>query len=132
VTSPGQGLLARILVLLDESGGQVTVARYATASPDVPVALLLGTAVFASGHRLSFSLVVSTTEQYARLLKYSFHLMDGGGATVFRYDMTPRHAGVRTFPHHKHVGADERVIESGPPDIEAIIAEVQAHVEAPG
>ena len=74
-------------------------------------------------------IVVSTSSAAPMLRKYKFHLMDATAVTIFRYDNSPRHPRVASHPHHKHVGPGETVVESGPPDIEAIIAEVRQHIE---
>jgi len=38
-----------------------------------------------------------------RKIDYAYHYQDSDGKLVFRYDNTPHHADVTTFPHHKHV-----------------------------
>ncbi len=80
------------------------------------------------GFQLHFMTVVGTSSAAPILRKYKFHLMADNGQGVFRYDDTPHYPDVRTFPHHKHVGPDETVVESGPLDIEAIIAEIRQHI----
>jgi len=38
-----------------------------------------------------------------RKIDYAYHYQGSDGKLVFRYDNTPHHADVATFPHHKHV-----------------------------
>ena len=35
--------------------------------------------------------------------KYSYHWQDAGGNLISRWDNSPHHKGLSTFPHHKHL-----------------------------
>lgn len=48
-----------------------------------------------------------------------------GGERVFRYDNAPHHPEVLTFPHHKHVGQDDRLAESAQPTLADILTEIE-------
>jgi len=89
---------------------------------------LAGLVRFTTGQSLDFLLIVDTAPMTPTLLKYRFHLADSQNRCLVRFDMSPHHAGLRTFPHHKHVGQDEDVVESGPPDLEMMLAEIQFHL----
>ncbi len=56
-------------------------------------------------------------------LKYRFHLMDKEGNIVFRYDNTPHHKDVSSFPHHKHLPIN--VVESDEIGIMDILDEIE-------
>jgi len=55
---------------------------------------------------------------------YSYHYQKSNGDLVFRYDNAPHHPEVETFPHHKHVGSDDNVITSQPPDVSEVLVEI--------
>jgi len=42
--------------------------------------------------------------------KYSFHWQDKEGKLIVRWDNSPHHFHIKTFPDHKHIG--DRVFES--------------------
>jgi hypothetical protein len=42
-----------------------------------------------------------------------------------RYDDTPHHPALSTFPHHKHAGNEAEVTASLPPDLPAVLQEVE-------
>ena len=46
---------------------------------------------------------------------------------VFRYDNTGHHKRLRlsTYPHHKHTGSADNVIESNAPDLAAVLKEIE-------
>jgi len=61
-----------------------------------------------------------------KVRRYSFHILLGR-STVVRWDNAPHHPGVRSFPHHKHVG---RTIEaSSDMTVMLVLAELQAMIE---
>ena len=62
-------------------------------------------------------------------LLYSFQYMDSDGTMIFRYDNSEHHQGLPHFPHHKHEGADERVVGCPQPSVSAIRDEIVAHLE---
>ena len=63
------------------------------------------------------------------VLLYSFQFMTADGTTIFRYDNSDFHPGLPHEPHHKHEGADERVIGCPQPSISTIRDEIAAHLK---
>ena len=64
---------------------------------------------------------------------YAYHYSDPSGTLVFRYD-TPTITGDITcqpHPHHKHDGAEERVVASPAPDLAAVLAEIETRIRLP-
>ena len=55
--------------------------------------------------------------------------MDASNTTIFRYDNSDFHPGLPHEPHHKHEGADERVIGCPQPSISTIRDEIAAHLK---
>jgi len=61
-------------------------------------------------------------------LSYRYHYQNPDGSIIFRYDDTPHHPEVNTYPDHKHTG--ELVIGSVRPDIEKVLLEVKEHIKS--
>ena len=62
-------------------------------------------------------------------LRYSFHYMTAANATIFRYDNVDHHPDLENFPHHKHIGASERVVGCPQPSVAQIRDEIAAYLE---
>ena len=60
---------------------------------------------------------------------YAYHYQRPDGALVFRYDNTPHFPTLPTFPHHKHEGSETNVVAASPPDLAAILSEIQILIE---
>ena len=61
---------------------------------------------------------------YTELIKpgynaYSYHLQDRGGKLVARWDNSPHHKNIETYPHHIHSGG--RVKPSFKPSVDELI-----------
>ena len=55
------------------------------------------------GSTLQFMELVNIKSDKMIRLKYRFHLMTVNDEMVFRYDNSPHHPEISTYPHHKHV-----------------------------
>ena len=88
------------------------------------VGFIRGDLYFADGSRLHFRELVEVQVQVVRRM-YSYHYQDAGTALIFRYDDTPHHPGLSNFPHHKHVGSEAHVIPTTPPDLSAVLREIE-------
>lgn len=86
--------------------------------------LIRGDLFFGDGSRLYFRELVNIEDQVARLM-YSYHYQDGAGQLIFRYDDTPHHTELDGFPHHKHIGAESKVIASEPPTLVSVLGEIE-------
>ncbi|MGH2523179.1 MAG: toxin-antitoxin system TumE family protein [Anaerolineales bacterium] len=53
-----------------------------------------------------------------------------GGNRVFRYDNAPHHPEILTFPHHKHLGPEDRLAESTEPNLADVLAEIEGLLTA--
>ncbi len=63
------------------------------------------------------------TEHLALLKsRYVYHYQDAKGELIFRYDNSPHHPEIETFPHHKHVS--DKVLPSRPPDLSDVLREI--------
>ena len=87
---------------------------------------------FVDGSILHLREFVDVEITVERLL-YVYQYMDSGQRLRFRYDNTGHHKRLNlpTYPHHKHEGAEERVVPSRAPDLTAVLSEVEAAVELP-
>lgn len=54
---------------------------------------------------------------------YSYHWQDKDGSLRIRWDNSPHHKGIRTFPHHKHTPELEESDEISLEDIIKVIRE---------
>lgn len=56
---------------------------------------------------------------------YAYHYQTAEGRLLFRYDNTPHHPGLSTFPHHKHTG-EVAVVAADAPSLEAALREIES------
>jgi len=61
-------------------------------------------------------------------LSYRYHYQNPDGSIIFRYDNTPHHPEVSTYPNHKHTG--ELVVNAARPNIEKVLSEVKEHIKS--
>ena len=87
--------------------------------------LIRGDLYFADGSRLHFRELVEVQVQVVRRM-YSYHYQAADAALIFRYDDTPHHPDLSTFPHHKHAGSETHVIPATPPDLPTVLQEIEA------
>ena len=60
---------------------------------------------------------------------YSFQCQTPEGVCIFRYDMSAHHPEIsETFPHHKHVGGEQRVVAAQQPTVHQIRHEVMRYL----
>ena len=92
------------------------------------LAVTAATMRYPDGSLLAVRLIVDLDQNKRIWRVYSFQYMTQDGVCIFRYDNSRYHPEVSTFPHHKHVGADERVIACREPSIRMIRDEIEAHL----
>ena len=111
------------------SAGAKAIYRQA----DVPVgdesAVLRAVITFPGPSYLSVRLLVNVYDDTPLPEEYSFHYMDDENATIFRYDNSDNHPGLPYVPHHKHEGADERVVGCPQPSVSLIRDEIEAYLK---
>ena len=59
-----------------------------------------------------------------RKIDYAYHYQGSDGKLVFRYDNTPHHADVTTFPHHKHVSGKPEPEPTGEKTVIDVVSEI--------
>lgn len=97
-------------------------------TPDV--GLIRGELTFADGSCLYFRELVRMQARAARLM-YSYHYQRADGSLIFRYDDTPHFPALPQFPHHKHVGSERNAIPTEPPDLAAVLREIEDQYPVP-
>ncbi len=80
------------------------IVEYTTTTEDSPGQKRVerGRITFIDGSRL-----VTYESRKGSRFKYGYQWMNPADETIFRWDNTPHFPEFATFPHHRHVGADE-------------------------
>ena len=89
------------------------------------VGLIRGELTFADGSCLHFRELVEIQARVIRIM-YSYHYQREDGSLIFRYDDTPHFPTLPQFPHHKHIGSQAEAVPSQPPDLIAVLREIEA------
>jgi len=82
---------------------------------------------FWDGSQLSVQEVVSTERGYPEILRYSYTYIKDA-THIFRYDNAPHHPDIPTFPHHKHLGANETPASADKPSLSLVFAEIESYL----
>jgi len=90
--------------------------------------LIRGDLTMLDGSRLYFRELVDAGNIAARQM-YSYHYQSETGTLIFRYDDTPHHRHLSSFPHHKHADTEKNVIAALPPDLAQILREIESIVD---
>lgn len=72
--------------------------------------------------------IVSTELGYPIRVSYAYTYLREG-QRIFRYDNAPHHPEIITYPHHKHVGRQDRLAPADQPSLSQVLAEVAAWLE---
>jgi hypothetical protein len=59
--------------------------------------------------------------------KYSYHWQDSDGSLISRWDNSPHHREISTFPHHRHIS--EKIILSRELDIRDIFKTIKREIK---
>jgi hypothetical protein len=90
------------------------------------VGLIRGDLFFANESRLHFRELVELQADVIIRRMYSYHYQAADESLIFRYDDTPHFPDLPNFPHHKHLGHSEKVISAAPPDLTAVLQEIES------
>ena len=94
------------------------------------IGFIRGSIYFLDGSLLHLREFVNIQHGIERYM-YAYHYQRPDGAFVFRYDNTPHFPDLPTFPHHKHDGSESKVVSTAPPNLQAVLAEIQDLLAAP-
>ena len=87
--------------------------------------LIRGDLYFADSSRSHFRELVEFQTNIVRL-RYSYHYQRADNSLIFRYDDTAHYSDLPNFSHHKHVGDETDVVPASPPDLHAVLREIEA------
>ncbi|RLT36490.1 MAG: hypothetical protein DWI58_18630 [Chloroflexi bacterium] len=91
------------------------------------VGFLRGTLFFLDGSRLHIREFVNVEHAVVRYM-YVYHYQTADSTLVFRYDNTPHHPNIASFPHHKHIGADDQIQATPAPDLPRALNDVHKYL----
>ena len=94
------------------------------------IGFIRGTVHFLDGSQLHLREFVNVEHGVERYM-YAYHYQRSDGTLVFRYDNVPHFPTLPTFPHHKHEISDANVMAASPPDLQAVLTEIQSLIEIP-
>jgi hypothetical protein len=121
-------LIERYLQTLLDAVAASPIVRSSSVSFDkrtLDVGLIRGELTFADGSCLHFRELVEIQARVIRIM-YSYHCQREDGSLIFRYDDTPHFPTLPQFPHHKHIGSQADAVPSQPPDLIAVLREIEA------
>ena len=90
--------------------------------------LVRGRVFFWDGSFLDLYEVVSTELGYPVRIGYAYTYLRTG-QRAFRYDNAPHHPEIITYPHHKHIGPEDRLAPADQPTLSQLLAEIAAELE---
>jgi hypothetical protein len=93
------------------------------------IGFIRGSVYFLDGSVLHLREFVNVQHGVERYM-YAYHYQHSDGTFVFRYDNTPHYSALPTFPHHKHGGSGSTVVSANPPDLPAVLTEIQGLLAA--
>ena len=85
--------------------------------------LIRGDIYFVDGALLHFRHLIDLESSPSRLM-YSYHYQRADASLVFRYDDTPHHPEISTFPHHKHELGEQNAVATEPPTLATVLDEI--------
>jgi hypothetical protein len=113
---------------LEATGADFVYGPDIEHGPERRTATLEAKLRFHDGSCVEVTLTVDTSADHPLWLNYRFHFQDASGRCLFRYDNTPHHPGLPSFPHHKHLGEHEVAISHHQPSISQILHEILATI----
>ena len=91
--------------------------------------LVRGRVFFWDGSYLDLYEVISTELGYPVRISYAYTYLKEG-RRIFRYNNAPHHPEIVTFPHHKHIGPQDRLTPADQPGLNSVLQEVAAWLTA--
>ena len=110
------------------TAGSTAIKAFSIRPVNSTLARMRAIVRFHDGSSLSIRMRVDFPEGFPAVSDYSFHYMTSADVTIFRYDNSDYHPGGEHAPHHKHIGADERLIDCPQPTVRQIRDEIAAHL----
>jgi hypothetical protein len=92
------------------------------------VGFIRGQIFFNNGSILHLRELIDMRKSPAQVI-YVYHYQNSMGTLIFRYDNTPHHTEITSFPHHKHTIIGTEAILVKPPDLSGILSEIESRIE---
>lgn len=112
----------------------LTVEYFNMVEWSASIATVEGRLRYWDGSMLRFNEELVEEGLELRKVEYVYHYQAQDGSLIFRYDNLPHYPDLSTHPHHKHVkaGTAERVEAAQPPQLTAVLREIDAILAAAG
>jgi hypothetical protein len=94
--------------------------------PGEETVYLKGQITIIDSSTLEISIFATESSEKLSVDKYPLHYMNAGGQMVFRYDNSPHHPEIDSYPHHKHTPG--KIRPSKIPSIQDILNEISAMI----
>jgi hypothetical protein len=94
--------------------------------PGEETAYLKGQITIIDSSTLEISIFATVSGEKLTIDKYRLHYMNNAGQMVFRYDNSPHHPEIASFPYHKHTPGE--IKPSNIPSIKDILNEISAMI----
>jgi hypothetical protein len=94
--------------------------------PGEEAVYLKGQITIIDSSTLEISIFATESSKKLSIDKYRLHYMNAGGQMVFRYDNSPHHPEIDSYPHHKHTPG--KIRPSKRPSLQDIINEISAMI----
>jgi len=85
--------------------------------------LIRGDIYFVDGALRHFRELIELESSPSRRI-YSYHYQRADATLAFRYDDTPHHPEISTFPHHKHEPSESNALAAEPPTLDTVLDEI--------
>jgi hypothetical protein len=90
------------------------------------IVFIRGNLIFTDGSHLHFREFARQPQgQLVERYTYAYHYQRADGFFVFRDDDAPHFRNLPKFPHHKHSVSETNVTETDPPDLAAVLHEIE-------
>ena len=94
--------------------------------PGEETVYLKGQITIIDSSTLEISIFATESSEKLSVHKYRLHYMNDDRQMVFRYDNSPHHPEIDSYPHHKHTPGEIR--PSNIPSIQDILNEISAMI----
>jgi hypothetical protein len=94
--------------------------------PGEETVYLKGQITIIDSSTLEISIFATESREKLSIDKYRLHYRSNAGQMVFRYDNSPHHPEIDSFPHHKHMPG--KIRPSNIPSIKDILNEISAMI----
>ncbi|PQP33290.1 hypothetical protein C6A36_00060 [Desulfobacteraceae bacterium SEEP-SAG10] len=95
-------------------------------APGEETVYLKGQLTIIDSSTLEISIFATETRETLSIDKYRLHYMNADGQMLFRYDNSPHHPEIDSYPHHKHTPG--KIRPSNIPSIQDILNEISAMI----